>query len=657
MTNKEIRQLAAIMFADMVGYTAQMQTDEAGAKSQRDRQRTVIEAEVTAANGLILQYFGDGTLCVFGSAIDAVNCAIRIQTELQKEPKVLLRIGLHVADIVYDDEGVYGDGVNVASRIESIATPGSILVSDRIYDDIKNHNSLSAKSMGEFNFKNVQRPMEVFAIDNAGIPVPDIHTLENRTAKSDKSVAVLPFVNMSSESDNEYFSDGISEEIINSLTRVKGLRVTSRTSAFSFKGKNLDVREIGEQLNVNTVLEGSVRKAGNRVRITAQLIKISDGFHLWSENFDRQLEDIFEVQDEIAAKITEELKRRFDISTQKSTHSESPVNNIEAYNVYLKGLWEWNKSSPRGVRNAIENYRKAIELEPQFALAYSGIAGGYAYLGATGQMLPMKAYPLAKEAAKKALEIDDKQAESHLALAVVRMFYEWDWRGARESFKMAIDLNPGSAQIHSLYSMYLQAIGKFDDAIREARVAARLDPLAMPIQQGLGRALFAAQRFEDAEQIAKHILNLDDTFRSAHEYLGWTYLAMGKNDQAIASFERYQEMTGNELYGQAGLGYAYAVSGYRDKAKKCLERIQKRQAMEPDKLFLLDSTVILVGLERWDEAFESLEKLIEQRMGVIVFLATSPQWKALHADPRFDKIIDKIGLKDYYRKNISANYK
>src|SRR5215203_5239917 len=291
-----MRQLAAIMFSDMSGYTALMQQNEQLAKVKHRRLKEVLEASVSVHQGKILQYYGDGALTIFSSAIDGVNCAIEIQRALQLEPKVDLRIGIHTGDISIENETIYGDGVNLASRIESLAVPGSIFISEKVFDEMSNQENLRALEMGYFEFKNVVRPVRLFAIDKKGLVVPTRDALKGKTKQPTNRLAVLPFVNMSADLENEYFSDGITEELLNALTKVDGLQVTSRTSAFAFKGKNDDIREIAIRLNVDKILEGSVRKAGNRVRITAQLINASDGYHIWSENYDRDLTDIFELQ-------------------------------------------------------------------------------------------------------------------------------------------------------------------------------------------------------------------------------------------------------------------------------------------------------------------------------------------------------------------------
>ena len=285
---KEIRMLAAIMFTDMVGYTALMQENERQAKNLRNKHKEVLENLVSEHRGQILQYYGDGTLSIFGSAIEAAVCASKIQQELQIEPKVPLRIGIHAGDVVYDDEGVYGDGVNIASRIENLAVPGSVLISEKINDELKNQKEISTVFLGRYELKNVKVPVKLYAINSEGLVVPSYKDIEGKTSNSDSSIAVLPFINLSAERDNEYFSDGITEELLNALAKVDGLLVTSRTSSFAFKGKNIDIREIGRQLGVKTLLEGSVRKYGNRVRVTAQLINADDGYHKWSETYDQK---------------------------------------------------------------------------------------------------------------------------------------------------------------------------------------------------------------------------------------------------------------------------------------------------------------------------------------------------------------------------------
>ena len=298
---KKHRKLAAIMFTDIVGYTALMSNDEDNALRILQKNRDTVKVLVSRFNGEFLKEIGDGTLCSFGSVVDAVNCALEIQNTLKDEPDFKLRIGIHVGDVVVEESGdVFGDGVNVASRIENLAVPGGISVSGQVYDNIQNKPTIETEFLGEKTLKNVARPVKIYAIGKAGEPHAALKSHDAETTDTKKtrpSIAVLPFDDMSPGKDQEWFCDGMAEEILNALAQVDDLRVIARTSAFAFKGKHGDIREIGRKLDVETLLEGSVRKAGNRLRITAQLIKVSEGSHIWSERYDRDMEDVFAIQD------------------------------------------------------------------------------------------------------------------------------------------------------------------------------------------------------------------------------------------------------------------------------------------------------------------------------------------------------------------------
>ena len=331
MKAKKVRQLAAVMFTDIVGYTALMQGDEEVATNVRTRHREVFQQQHNLHQGEIIQYYGDGTLSVFKSAIEAAKCAVEIQMLLQEGDPVPLRIGLHLGDIVFDNTEVYGDGVNLASRIESLGTAGSVLLSEKINDELKNHTTISTTSLGHFELKNIARPVEVFAISNEGIKVPQPLELMGKQKSVSKTIAVLPFVNLSASKDNEYFSDGITEEIINALAKIKSLKVTSRTSSFFFKNKKIPIKQIGEKLGVSTILEGSIRLSGNTIRITAQLIQAEEDFHFWSENWDRKLENIFEIQDEISLIIADKLREQFGHFEIQEHLVEKQTDNIDAY--------------------------------------------------------------------------------------------------------------------------------------------------------------------------------------------------------------------------------------------------------------------------------------------------------------------------------------
>src|SRR5688572_300647 len=579
-----VRQLAAVMFADMTGYTALMQEDEKKATMLRNRQREVLDRCVPENNGKIIQYFGDGTLSVFNSSVDAVKAAVEIQRELQKDPKVSLRIGLHSGDVAYDNENVYGDSVNLASRIEALAVHGAILVSDKIFEEIRNQSEIKTISLGRFNLKNVKRQVEVYAIANEGLVIPTPAQVGIK-AGSEKSIAVLPFVNMSADPENEYFSDGISEEILNALTRVEGLQVTARSSSFSFKGKNEDVRQIGSTLGVANILSGSVRKAGKRMRVTAQLVNTSDGYHIWSEVYDSDVEDVFEVQDEISLKILNRLKENFSSPEQKEQVTKQPTENLEAYNLYLKGNFHRNKSNSEEIFKGIRYFEEAIRLDPRFALAYCSLSYCYSYLGSTGLMSPAEAYPKAKDYTLKAIELDPNHAESHLSLASIKFYHNWDFEGAEASLNKAEELGLNSSLFNQVHGWFLIAKGEFDKAIEKMQQALLRDPLSLPLISNLADAYAFANRYDEAIEQYNKAAEMDPNFRRAYEGRGMVHLMKGEWEKAIVDLEKYQRLIGNPLKGLTSLGHAYAAAGQKEKALECIEKVKEREQKEPNGMF------------------------------------------------------------------------
>ncbi len=644
-----MRKLVAIMFADMLGFTAMMQDDEAKAKILRNHQQLALEKLTPAFNGTIVQFFGDGTLSIFDSAVDAVKCGIEIQRELQKDPKVDLRIGIHSGDVVYDTNGLYGDCVNLASRIQSISVPGGLLISAKVYDEIKNHKDITAVSLGNVNLKNVKQPIEIYAVSNEGLVVPTAAQIGGKTGP-DKSIAVLPFVNMSADAENEYFSDGLSEEILNALTHVEGIQVTARSSSFSFKGKNEDVREIGNKLGVANILEGTVRKAGKKVRINVQLINAFNGYREWSETYDSELEDIFDVQDEIATKVVIRLKENFDGKAKIESIITPPTENLDAYNLYLRGRYYWNKSTPENIFNAIKTFEEAIHIDPNFALPYCSLAYCYSFLGSSGLMPTSEAYPKAKDYTLKAIELDPNHAESHLSLATIKFYHNWDFDGAESSLKKAQDLGLNSSLFNQVYGWFLIAKGDFDQAIVKIEKALELDPLSLPLISTLGDAYSFAGRFEDAIAQFDKVIELEPTFRRAFEGRGMVYLAMGENEKAVKELEHYHELVGHPLKGLSGLGHAYAAAGQLDKALEVVEKLKQRESQDPGVLLHMDYAFLYSGMKEYDKAFYYLNKTYDQRMGIaclgMIFCIRFPMLHGLRSDPRFKELLDKMGLEN-----------
>ena len=645
--DQQTRQLAAIMFTDMKGSTALMQEDEYKAKTLRNRLLDILSKTIPLYNGKIIQYYGDGSLSIFHSAIDAVKCSIEIQKRVQEKPVISLRIGIHSGDISYDEHGVYGDCVNVASRIESISVPGAVAISDKVFDEIKNQKEITTVSLGMFNLKNVKRQIEIYAVTNEGLVVPSEAQIGVK-AGSEKSIAVLPFVNMSSDAENEYFSDGISEEILNALTKVEGLQVSARTSSFSFKGKNEDVRQIGNKLGVATVLEGSVRRAGKRIRITAQLINTKDGYHLWSEVYDSDLEDIFQVQDEISLKIVNKLKENFSVTAKELHIIKPPTANIDAYNLYLKGRYYWNKSNPENILKAIKTFEDVILIDPGFASTYCMLSFCYSFLGSTGILSPTEAYSKAKDYTLKAIELDPNHAESHLSLATIKFYNNWDFHGAEASLEKAINLGLNSSLLNQVHGWFLISKGDFVKAIEKMEQAVLLDPLSLPLMCQLADAYSFAGRFNEALAQYDKAIELDPNFRRGFEGKGMTYLAMGEYQNAIENLEKYHKLIGHPLKGLSSLGHAYAAAGYMDKALECLDKIKQREVAEPNVILDMDYAFLYSGMKEYDKAFHFLNRVYEQRTGIaclgMIFCIRYPMLNELKADPRFRQLTSKIGI-------------
>ncbi len=639
-----MRQLAAILFADMTGYTALMQENEQLARNKRKRLKEVLELAVSQYNGKILQYYGDGSLSIFNSAIDSVSCAITIQQQLQQEPKVELRMGIHTGDVIIEDDSIYGDGVNLASRIESLAVPGGIFISEKVHDEIKNQSDISTREMGYFELKNVKQPVRLFAIANSGIVVPGRDELRGKTKQTNNRLAVLPFVNMSADPENEYFSDGITEELLNALTRVDGLQVTSRTSAFAFKGKNHDIRDIAIQLNVDKVLEGSVRKSGNRVRISAQLISAADGYHIWSENYDRNLTDIFEVQDEISAIIANKLRENLTPEKKEEHLVKAPTTNVTAYTYFLKGLHFWNKLTPADCRKAIECYEQAIALEPDYAHAYAMSAAAYSYLGATGQMLPTKAFEIVHRYADKALELDSTIAESHIAKASAYLFYEWKWKEAYEGLQKAIRLNPGAIEAYELLGLYYIILGQKEKAVQTLEEAERIDPLSPIILEQLGNMYIFAGRYDDAIRQADKLLKMHPEMRIMIEMKGWATGMKGDWQAALELFEEVQRLTNHPLKGWMGAGFAYGRLGMKEKALEVIRKMEQRQIEEPGAVIDADLAAVWFTLGNLDKTFYYLNQCVDKRMGPVSYFLEYPAYKEIKSDPRYEELKKRMNI-------------
>ena len=458
-----------------------------------------------------------------------------------------------------------------------------------------------------------------------------------------QSIVVLPFANLSSDPENEFLADGITEEIINALAQIEDLRVAARTSAFSFKGKQTDLRTVGERLNVTTVLEGSVRKSGNRLRIMAQLINVADGYHLWSERYDRELQDIFEVQDEIAKTIADRLKVTLGAGRQKPL-VKARTKSLEAYQLYLKGRFHWNQRTPEGLRKAIECFREAIEKDPTYALAYAGLADTYNLASFLNVFPPGEVMPKAKAAAARALEIDDGLAEAHVSLGYASFTYDWDWTVAGKHFQQALAVYPSYVRSHSFYPLYLSSLGRFEEALAEAKGAADIDPASPAVSHVLAVQLYLSRRFDQAVEQCHKTLEMDPYYAVAYAMLGQAYACKGSYREALPDLDKYLALSRGGVTALALLGYAHARRGDRNEAMRKLNELkaQSKLSFVPAFFFAL----VYAGLEDEDkgQAFSWLEKACAERFNRLAYLKVEALWDPLRSDPRFTKLLQRVGI-------------
>jgi len=462
------------------------------------------------------------------------------------------------------------------------------------------------------------------------------------------SIAVLPFVNMSADSENEYFSDGLAEELINALTRFENLRVVARTSSFAFKGEKIDIREVGQRLNVKTLLEGSVRKAGKRVRVTAQLINVEDGYHIWSERYDRDLEDVFAVQDEITIKIIDKLKADLEMPSkiQEKRHSK----NLEAYDLYLKGRYYINRLSPEWVDKTISCYKQALEKDPDYALVYAGLAEAYGLLSVGFDILPSKdTMPKAREAAEKALQLDPALAEAHAALGLIATFYDWDRRTAEKCYQKAFELNPNSASVHMWSELYYSFLeGNFDKALAEINRAQELDPLNLLIKLRVGYVHYYMRDFDRAIDQFKEIIDLEPKYSIGYHGLMDALGQKGLFEKAIEAGEKGLELGVRAVASIGVMGFYYALAGRKTEAYNLLNELLERSKKGYVSSFWVGS--IYHGLGETGKAFEWFDRAFEERDCNLTYITTTPPFDSIRPDSRFQQLLIKMGLDNLLQK-------
>jgi adenylate cyclase len=700
----EERKLAAIMFTDMVGYSALAQRDDKVALELLEEHRRLLREIFPRFHGTEIKTIGDAFLVEFGSALEAAQCAIEIQRTLAKrnhdvtsDRRIELKIGIHIGDVIHRDGDVYGDGVNIASRIEQLAGAGGICVSMDVERQIRNALEARFEKFGSADLKNIKLPMDLFRIVlpwEKGAESPAKRTSKKlpllvpavvlvilallagwwwmqrssinqqsvaahaspaapTNTPDQKSVAVLPFVNLSDDKGSEYFSDGVSEELLTVLQKIPGMHVAARTSAFSFKGKNATAQEIGQKLGVAYLVDGSVRKSGDAVRIAARLARAGTGEELWSENFTRNLKDVFAVQSELAETIVAQVRDRLTGGTAGSADKQKiqaevqaaekgGTKNVEAHQLYLQGRFYENRHSEKSAREALAAYQHAVELDPGFALAWAGVAGTNVWLAGFATEGGQKTFDAhlssARDAVTRALSIEPNLPEALLARGSIETNFDFNWNGAAQTLSKALALAPADPNIVIAAGNLEIARGNMDRAIELYRKAVDLDPVNPQARAFLAFNLAATKRFAEARAEFPRVVELNPAAPWAHAGLGLSYLLENKFEEAATAAQADASDWARLLivacarWDQKKIPEADAALAQltKDFAETAAYQIAEVHAYRGDK----------------DKAFEWLERARRQRDAGLASLRKDPLLTNIQGDPRWNAFLRTMGLAD-----------
>lgn len=585
------------MCTDIEGYTALTQGDESLAMKLLEAHRELIRPVFAKYSGREVKTMGDAFLLEFDSALQAMECAVEVQRILHAynetaSKKVPVRIGIHAGDVIHRDGDVYGDAVNIASRIVGLAAGGEICISAQVYDQVHNKVPYRLLKLGPHSLKNVSFQTDVYKLE-----LPWQISRMNGVWKQDRNrVAILPLVNMTNDPNDEYFADGMTEEMISTLSNVSGLTVISRTSTMQYKGAKKNLIDIGRELGAGTLLEGSVRKSGNRVRITIQLLDAREDKHLWAQNYDRELQDIFAVQSDVATNVADALKVKL-LDREATQIRKKPTENTEAYMLYLKGREYWNKRIEGAVRKAIEYLQLAIDADPDLALAHVGIADCWSVLQSWGFVSATEAALKTKQAVLKALKIDHTLAEAHASYALELAIFEWKWEESELEFKRAIELNPNYASAHQWYSYsVLRYTRRLDEEFKEAHKALELDPLAPVMCLNVAQTHYMREEYDKAIEYYEKALAIDPNFLGAYIQQSGCYLAIGRYEKGIELMKTYMPRVATPARAKLGIAWAYGIAGRIKEAKRLTAEVERVSEREP--IPLLSSRIHTLPSER-----------------------------------------------------------
>ena len=676
-------EIGHVLFIDIVGYSKLLINEQS---EQMQELREIVRGteqfrSAEAQSKLLRLPTGDGGALVFRTSPDApVLCALEISKELKSHPELRVRMGIHSGPVneitdLNEQANIAGAGINIAQRVMDCGDAGHILLSKRAAQDLEQYPRWRPQlhDLGECEIKHGDRLHVVNLcagdLGNPEVPkkVRQAGQKRRRTfiavlilfaatgvgyyffsqrpgfktpiVSSDKSIAVLPFENLSGDPDNAYFAEGIQEEILTRLSKIADLKVISHTSTQQFQSKPTNLSEIAKQLGVANILEGSVQRSADQVRVNVQLIKAATDAHLWADTFDRKLTDIFAVESEIATTIAETLQAKL-TGSEKTAIAKRPTANPEAYELYLKGLFFWNKRTAADLRKAIQYFNQAVGKDPSYALAYVGLADSYSLLPGYGAASPADSFPQARAAAEKALEFDDTLAEAHTSLANV-LDHDFDFERALKEFERAIELNPNYATARHWYgNEFLGPMGRFDEAIAESKRARELDPLSLIINADLGVVYMWARQYDKAIEQLRRTIEMDPQFYYAHYNLGVALQSKGQLNDAITEYRKAVELS-DDPFVLGLLGQAYARKGQREEAQKILARLteEAKSRYVPAYSFAL----MYLALGDKERAIDEMERAYREGAGADIYpIKVDPMLDDLRGHPRFEALVQKV---------------
>ena len=629
------------MFTDIVGYTALTQEKESAALQVLEEHRELLRPIFSKHRGREVKTIGDAFLVEFGSALEATLCAVDVQNSvhslnLERGGKLQVRIGIHVGDVVHQEGDVLGDAVNISSRIYPFAEPGGICISGQVCDQVRNKVDLPLVKLEAVSLKNVSTPMEIYRVvmpwsEEKAVPP---------TQLDKKRIAILPFANMSPDPNDEYFADGMTEEVISTLSRIRGVEVISRTSVMQYRKTLKSAKDVSRELNAGTLLEGSVRKAGNRIRVTIQMIDAPRDRHLWAESYDREVQDVFAIQTDIAQRVAAALEQRL-LEDETERLERGLTRNVQAYDEYLRGLYEAHKMSDYSLGNCISHLEAAVKSDKSFAAAYASL--GNAYVHATGMegVDPGPAYNKAKEAIERALALDESLSSAHAARANLAAQCDSDWELTGKELRRAIELNPSNSEAHRYYATLLGVLNRTEESEREALKARGLDPLWWFNEMILAWHYVAWRRYDEAVVHARRGVDLDPSNPNALLELGRVYCWTGRLDEALEQLTQSLSMK-DTLECRAVLAKTYARKGMPEEARSILGEIERDARLRYFSPFARGEIYLALG-DR-DRAFELFNQACENRSFDFVIYHQSPDLDMVRQDPRYLDLLRRYNL-------------